>query len=380
VGNPLRVLHVVVNMNRGGAETLIMNLYRNIDRKKVQFDFLTCKPGVFDVEIKKMGGRIYRIPYISDVGHFQYVKGLDEFFLEHKEYDIVHSHLDKMSGLVLKSAKKAGVQVRIAHSHNTRSEGNLVSRIYKEIIGKYVLQHCSHKFACSREAGKWLFKTEKNILVKNGIDLVKFKPNQELKRHLKDELHINENTFILGHIGRFCVQKNHQFLINIFKEIVALRENSLLILIGDGPLQEKIMEQAKGLKLEEKIWFLGVRDDVHRLVHLFDAMVFPSFHEGLPVTLIEVQGSGVPCVISNSITKEVDQGLGLVKFLNLKEDPRSWAESVIDFRPNVSNTTVVLQKNGYDIKITAKWVMERYIQLSNKEDNRIEKYPFINTV
>ncbi len=176
MGSPLRVLHVVVNMNRGGAETLIMNLYRNIDRTKVQFDFLTCKEGVFDSEIHEMGGKIHRIPYVTEVGHSGYVKELDLFFKEHPDYEIVHSHLDKMSGLVLRAAKKAEIPVRIAHSHNTQSEGGIGAKGYKWLVGRYINWNATHMFACSEVAAKWLFGSQahKASILKNGIECDKF--------------------------------------------------------------------------------------------------------------------------------------------------------------------------------------------------------------
>ncbi len=127
MNSPIRILHAVVNMNRGGAETLIMNIYRNIDRTKVQFDFLTCKEGTFDKEIEKLGGKVHRIPYLTDVGHFQFVKMMERFFSDHPEYQTVHSHLDKMSGLVLRAAHKAQIKTRICHSHNTSSEGGFLA-------------------------------------------------------------------------------------------------------------------------------------------------------------------------------------------------------------------------------------------------------------
>lgn len=167
MGSPLRILHVVVNMNRGGAETLLMNLYRNIDRTKIQFDFLTCKPGVFDDEIIELGGKIQRISYISDVGHFRYMKELETFFVNNNYYSIVHCHMDKMSGLVLKAANKAGVPTRISHSHNTQSEGSLVAKLYKWYAGQSIFLNSTNFFACSGEAAKWLFPKSvgKSILI-----------------------------------------------------------------------------------------------------------------------------------------------------------------------------------------------------------------------
>ena len=154
MNNPIRILHVIVNMNCGGAETLLMNLYRNIDRSVIQFDFLTCKEGLFDAEIAGLDGIVYRIPYITDVGHFEYIKELDNFFSSHSHYKIVHSHLNKMSGFVLRSAKTADIPVRIAHSHSIQSNGNIAARLYKWYSGMHISPCATSKLACSIAAAK----------------------------------------------------------------------------------------------------------------------------------------------------------------------------------------------------------------------------------
>ncbi len=372
MGNPLRVLHVVVNMNRGGAETLIMNLYRNIDRKKVQFDFLTCKPGIFDVEVKKMGGRVYRIPYISDVGHFQYIKELDEFFLDHQEYDIVHSHLDKMSGLVLRSAKKAGVRVRIAHSHSTKNEGGIISGLYKWYSGIFIEKYSNIGVACSTSAAKWLFprNNKRTILIKNGIDTEQFKKSLDVKNVVRKELKISENTFVIGHVGRFTKVKNHTFLIDIFYEFHQKNKNSVLILIGDGPLREKIKEKIKILNLQQNVILPGIREDINRVIQAIDIIVFPSLYEGLPVTLVEAQSCGVSCLISDHISDEVDMGLELISKQNLKSPPISWANKLNRIRANVLDDDILKQikEKGFDIKVTANWVENFYLDI--KENGR----------
>ena len=346
MGNPLRVLHVVVNMNRGGAETLLMNLYRNIDRSKIQFDFLTCKEGVFDSEIIEMGGKIHRIPYISDVGHFGYMRALDTFFTSHSEYKIIHSHMDKMSGLVLRSAKKAGRQIRIAHSHNTSSEGGVAAKAYKSYVGKYILPSATHLFACSNSAAKWLFanKADKALILKNGIEYEKFAYSPITGKSIREELNLKEENFIVGHVGRFNHQKNHFFLVEIFSEIVKLNPHAYLLLIGEGPLKKEIQKRVNELNLIDNVKFLGVRNDVHHILKACNVMLFPSLHEGLPVTLIEAQGSGLPCVISDVITKEVDIGAGLIEYENLKSSPQVWAKKILHSHAELKDTSRIHQK------------------------------------
>ncbi|HEX6923213.1 MAG TPA: glycosyltransferase family 1 protein [Bacillales bacterium] len=360
---PKRILHAAVNMNRGGAETLIMNWYRNIDRTKVQFDFLTCKEGSFDAEIMEMGGMVHRIPYISNVGHFQYMKALDDFFSTHREYHAVHSHMDRMSGLVLRSARKADIPIRIAHSHNTKSEGGLAARGYKWYAGHFILKSASHLFACSGRASEWLYgkHASRATLLKNGVDCNRFRFSPETEKKVKEKLHLDPDGFIVGHIGRFHTQKNHSFLIESFAEIAKLYSNARLILIGDGPLKPTIEKKVVDLGLADKVKFLGVRHNVHELLQAFDVMVFPSIHEGLPVTLIEAQGVGVPCVISDAITDEADIGAGLIKYESIKNSPRTWAEKAIHMEKRRDEGPDFIKNKGFDIRTSASWLQDFYL-------------------
>jgi len=363
VVEPLRVLHTVVNMNRGGAETLLMNLYRNIDHSKVQFDFLTSKPGVFDEEIKEKGGRVHRIPYISEVGHSGYISGLDHFFRENK-YKAVHSHMDKMSGIVLKSAKKAGIPVRIAHSHNTRSEGGTAARLYKWYAGTGINSAATHLVACSEHAARWLFRTRKAQaqILQNGIECDRFRHDPATRADVRHELGISADSFVAGHVGRFVAQKNHAYLIERFAELQSVLGNAILLLAGDGPLRSQMEQKVRELNLTGKVQFLGVRSDVERLLQAFDVFVFPSHHEGLPVTLIEAQGAGLPCIISDHITREVDMGLGLIDFLPLR-NPASWVDRIIAVAQKERTRMIppdALAVQGYDIKRTARWIEDYY--------------------
>lgn len=355
-------------MNRGGAETLIMNLYRNIDRSKVQFDFLTCKEGVFDNEIVKMGGKVHRIPYISDVGHFKYVKELNNFFITNYQYKIVHSHMDKMTGLVLREAKKAGIPIRISHSHNTSSEGGIASKVYKWYAGNFILRNTTNFFACSNYAAKWLFKKKSHStkILKNGIECDKFVFSQRVREEVRRELKLDTNTFVLGHVGRFAHQKNHGFLIETFAEFHKINQDSVLILVGDGPLRLDIKKQVENLNLQDKVKFVGIRSDIQRLLQSFDVFVFPSLHEGLPVSLIEAQGSGLPCIISDNISQEVDIGSNLIEFIALS-DKGLWIEKIKGIsakhvgRKNITST---LAKQGYDIRETAANIEHFYLSIS----------------
>lgn len=371
MGGPLRILHVVVNMNRGGAETLLMNLYRNIDRSTIQFDFLTCKEGVFDKEITDLGGKIHRIPYVSEVGHSRYLKVLDTFFQSH-HYNIVHSHMDKMSGFVLRAAKKAGVPVRIAHSHNTQSEGGTAAKLYKSYSGSLIRSSANQLFACSNDAAKWLFgsKASKALVLKNGIECDKFKFSKSVRKSVREELGINDDTLVVGHVGRFNHQKNHTYLLNVFAELSKRVPKAVLLLIGDGVLKDNIEEKIKSLNLVEKVVLLGVRGDIHQLLQAFDVFAFPSKHEGLPVTLIEAQAAGLPCIISETITKEVDMEIGLVEYVPLSQKIL-WIEKITGVKKSRKTVTKALAIKGYDIRKTVRFLEGYYIRLGGTRTEKI---------
>jgi glycosyltransferase EpsD len=363
VGYPIRILHTVVNMNRGGAETLIMNLYRNIDRTMIQFDFLVHKdkPGDFEKEIESLGGKIYRLPYITEVGHFKYFAILRDFFRKHSYYNIVHSHMDCISGLVLKAAMKAGVPVRIAHSHNTQSEGKLIVRMYKKYIGMKITSCATHLLACSQQAARWLFKAQagRASIVRNGVEAKRFSYNTHIRNSIRAQLGIENDTLVVGHIGRFYHQKNHSFLIDIFSQVNKRNSNSLLLLVGDGPLKDEIKKKVKKLNLDNSVIFLGVREDIPNLLQAMDVFVFPSYHEGLPVTLIEAQASGLKCIVSDVVSKEADIGKNLLAFRNIREPAEKWAEGAITTYDRAENLEAEIKKSGYDIVHTAK-DMENY--------------------
>lgn len=370
MGSPLRILHVVVNMNRGGAEMLLMNLYRNIDREKVQFDFLTCRKGVFDQEITMMGGRVYRIPYVTEIGQRGFSRELRYFLSTHSDYKVIHSHLDKMSGLVLWAAKKEGVPIRIAHSHNTESEGNHLVKMYKWYIGNYVNRSATHLYACSDAAAKWLFghRSSQAELLKNGIDTDKFQFQAHVRTATRQALGIAKDAFVIGHVGRFSHQKNHMFLLNVFARVHKEFPFAVLLLVGDGELRDEITERIKALNIQNQVKILGVRADIPELLQAFDVFVFPSFHEGLPVTLVEAQGAGLPCIISDRITEEVDMGMGLVQYLPITEQSK-WVHHMVQIikkRESREISQETLLKRGYDIKQIAKQTESSYLMLEGQ--------------
>lgn len=365
---PLRVLHVCGIMNRGGLETLIMNIYRSIDRSVIQFDFLVHseKKGSFDEEIKQLGGRIYSLPYVTKVGHFAYVKALEKFFERHNKYRIIHSHFNAMSGLVLRAAKKAGIPIRIAHSHNTRYGVTLIENIYKNVIANMIPRNTTHYFACSQKAGEKLFGKKIGIhklkVIKNGVCTNLYQNNLEIKQAARKKLGIDQGAFVVGHVGRFQIQKNHTFLIDVFAAVKERRPKSVLLLVGDGPLRAEMQQKVIDLGIKDSVCFLGVRSDVPEIMQAMDVFAFPSLFEGLPVTLVEAQASGLHCIISDTITKEVDMGAGLITYQSIN-DKKKWIDSLLEPYPYRSSEECVniVRNSGYDILDSATWLQKFYI-------------------
>ena len=303
----IRVLHVVRGMNLGGAETFIMNVYRKIDRNKVQFDFLVSRDGEYDEEIKKLGGKIYKTKYLTDVGPFMYKRILKKFFNEHKEYEIIHSHVDKTTGIILEVASKCGIKYRISHSHSSGSSNNKLIVLYKDYLGNKIIKYATNLFACSDEAARWLFKSRSDeaVVINNGIDFNKFSYNDNKREKIRSKYNIEDNTLVIGHVGRMEKVKNHKFLLELFSLYNAKNQNSILLLIGDGSLRSELEEYSKGLNIDDKVIFVGNTLDVNEYYNAMDIFVFPSLYEGLPFTLIESQVNGLPVIASNNIDKKV---------------------------------------------------------------------------
>ncbi len=369
---PLRILHVIGIMNRGGAETMIMNLYRNIDRSKIQFDFVenSCDNAAYDREIESLGGKIFRCPHYNGKNHFQYKKWWNSFFQTHSgEYQIIHGHIGSTAAIYLKIAKRYGLYT-IAHSHSSGTDRSLKSLLY-QVMSRPTRSIADWFFACSDTAGRDRYGAsvvsgDRYKVLNNAVDTKIFQFNPVTRAQTRAHLAIDQYT-VLGHIGRFTGEKNHAFVLKIFKEILLLDPNCRLLLIGDGPLKRKMQGLAEELGVAENVLFLGIRSDVNRLVQAMDLLIFPSIYEGLPVTLVEAQTSGLPCVISDHIPKECILTHDLVTIMSLESSAFDWAKHCLSrTNENRFDRRLEIIDKGYDIKATARWLQGFYEEMAEK--------------
>lgn len=304
----IRVAQVIGKANSGGVESCIMNYYRNIDKTKIQFDFLvenTCKIINKD-KIEAMGGKVIIIPPYTKI--FKYIKELKRIFKE-GNYDIVHSNMNALSVFTLFAAWLAKIKVRIAHSHSTTNKKEWKKNLIKNILRPFSKVFATDYFACSELAGRWLFGNRtfnkgKVTIINNAIEVDKFLFNEEVRNQMRKELNI-EDKFVIGHVGRFVEQKNHTFLIDIFYEVQKERPNSILLLVGDGPLYNEIYQKVEKLGILDKVIFAGVHKHPERYYQAMDVFILPSLYEGLPVVGIEAQANTLPCLFADTITKEI---------------------------------------------------------------------------
>lgn len=366
--NKKRILHIHGGMNMGGTESVIMNLYRNIDRNRFEFYFttMTKESCAYDNEIIALGGNIIYINPKYKVGFLKHFKELYTLF-KSENYDVIHSHMNFHGGIVALIGKISGCKKIVCHAHNTKDDGVGLKRKFEILIlRKFIRIFSDELVACGREAGEFVFgKNAKYTLLNNAVDLKRFNPkvtDDILK--LKKEYCL-ENKLILGHVGRFMEQKNHKFIIKIIEKLSKKNSDFIFVFIGDGELKSEFIKEIKEKRLDKYVLTLGLRDDVEKWLKVFDIMVFPSLHEGLPVTLIEAQATGLKCIISDTISIDTDMGLGLVEFIGIdsgKED--EWAERILNTRKErVSNEEKIINamdKKGYLLSGIIKKISKIY--------------------
>ena len=352
-----RVLHIVGVMNKGGAETFIMNLYRNINRTEIQFDFIVHSEiaGDYDQEIKQLGGKIHVIPSKSE-GMFKSLVSLMKV-VKGNQYKVVHRHGSNCTILLdLVIAKLAGAKILIAHSHNTNSLNKKLHFLLRKVFNFQSFI----RVACSEDAGYWMYGGKKFDILKNCIDVEKFSFDSNKRYKVREKLEIN-NQVVIGHVGRLTAVKNHEFLLNVFKEFLKFKPNSILLIVGKGELESHLKEVAKKLAIEKSVVFLGIRDDINELMQAMDILVFPSIYEGLPLTLIEAQASGLKCLVSSNIASEVKITDDLV-FKDLEDSYVEWAKSILALTEDINrnDNKKKIEMSGYSIDKTISVLQRIY--------------------
>lgn len=378
---PIRVLHVLGTTNLGGAESRIMELYRCIDRSKVQFDFLvhTEKEGHYSKEIRELGGHIYSVVRFKLVNLIEYKKALKAFFKEHHEFATVQGHMTSTASIYLPIAKKENPSViTIAHARSAGVDKGVKGYVTKALRSS-LKKKTDYCFTCSKEAGiavfgkKWV-ELGNVWTIPNAIDASRFQYNANVRREVREELGI-QDKFVIGHVGRFGFMKNHEFLVDVFAELCKEREDMALVLIGKGEEEERIHEKLRELSLEDKVLFLGNRFDVERYYQAFDYFVFPSTFEGFPGSVAEAQAAGLHCLVSDKITREVAL-TELVSYRSIEEEPKLWAEEILknaDAARIRENTREAIAEKGFDVRTQAALMEEFYRTGKNPPGSRKDK-------
>lgn len=341
-----------------GITSVIMNYYRNIDREKIQYDFILGCGAMEWVkeEINELGGRVY------DIGGrnkrtVRYIHNIIKIIKENK-YNIVHIHGNSATMYIdVLAAKLGGANVRIAHSHNSTCNHKIIHSFLKKPLNKIVTE----PVACSEVAGKWIFD-KKFKVINNGIDINKFTFNQSIRDEYRKKLGIS-NKFVIGHVGHFSYQKNHQYLIEVFSEVVKRNPSAILILIGDGKLKCDVEIQINQLGLQDNVLMLGKRSDTAQLMQAMDIFVFPSRFEGLPVVLVEAQAAGLECIVSSEITREVNE-TNKIKYLNLESGISVWSKEILKFKEKYSRNDVkeIMINSKFNIKREVKKIERIYLK------------------
>ncbi len=370
---PNRILCVFGGLDRGGSETMCMNIYRNIDRTKLQFDFVkhVSKKCHYEDEILALGGRIFTAPTYKIYNHISYKKWWKNYFKEHPEHNIVHGHYFTISAIYLGIAKKFG-RTTIAHSHATAATFS-IKAVIKNVLQCRIRYIADYFMGCSQVAGEWLFgkkiaSSEKYFNLRNAIDAESYIYDENAASDARRQLGYTPEDRVIGHVGRFTEQKNHMFLMDVFKELYRQDSRYKLLLIGEGPLTKDVREKIAEYHLESAVCVAGVRTDVNRLMMGMDLFLFPSKWEGLGIVLIEAQATACPCVTSTAVPQEAKIS-ELVEFIDLNAPIDYWVERIrstsID-RDNRTNMYATVVDAGYDIHDSAKWVEEFYLSIAEK--------------
>lgn len=384
MGEAVRVLHVLGNTNLGGAESRIMDLYRHTDRNRVQFDFLvhSREEGFFEKEIRELGGRIFRVPRFRIYNYFSYRKALKEFFQKHHEFALVQGHMTSTAAIYLPIAKKAGVKKTAAHARSAGVDKGLKGTMTR-FLRRNLADKADYLFTCSELAGISVYgekavREGKTIFIPNAIDCAGFTFDPEKRKKLREELGLTD-ALIIGHVGRFHYAKNHEYLLRVFAELCRMSAGAggstaetgadqkyHLILLGEGPLMEDTRKLAEELGVADRVHFLGNHKNIADYYQAMDYFVYPSRYEGMPGTIVEAQASGLPCLMSDTICREVI-ATELVETMSIEKEPKVWAEelqrridALVSKQENREKYAAKMAAAGFDVQTQAERMMRFY--------------------
>lgn len=372
--NKIKVLQVIGTLHIGGAENVAMNLYRYIDRDKFEFHYLVYSSNVegYEKEVLELGGKVIRLKRKGGNDR-AFQKALCQI-MKDNQYDIVHSHLMFHNAIVMKCAYKVGIKNRISHAHSTKNKlcnsyfECFLQFLYQSLSRAQIQKYATHYIACGADAGDFLYGKKlfekKGKVLNNGINIDQFNYNPEVRKKIREKYNLSDR-YVYGNAAHFIPLKNHKFLLNVFQKIKKVQDNAYLILMGDGELKEEIENEVVQMGLKESVLFTGNISNVNEILQALDMFIMPSVYEGLPLSLIESQAAGLRCVVSDSITKELDV-CGLLQFLPLEKGTDYWAEKCLEYsKYDRVSTKELIRDAGYDVKKNGEDVGEWYINMLN---------------
>lgn len=357
----VRVLHFVSSLNiNSGVMAVIMNYYRFIDKNEIQFDFVYFREfnESYTSEIKQLGGNTF---YLRTNNKLEVISKVKSFLSQYgSEFDILHIHEAYMSRFLYKCAHQSGINKVVVHSHTTRYSDSKIGQMRNKALCHNIWKYADELFACSIAAGDFLYKGHDFFLMKNAIDVSKYRYNEKVRKEYRMKLNIG-NSFVIGHVGRFDEQKNHRFILDVFSATHRELPNSKLLLVGDGPLKKEIEEKVRKLNLEDAVLFLGRRNDTEKLYQAMDCFILPSLYEGLPMVGVEAQAAGLPCIFSDSITEEVN----LCNSIYLPiYNSALWSKATIGWKYYVRvDSSEYVSRKGFDIRKEAYALQKKYKEM-----------------
>lgn len=364
---PIRILQYIGSLNIGGSQTMIMNYYRNIDRSKIQFDFIVDRKNdtFFVSEIESMGGRIYYLDYLKGYNIINFKKQWNLFFKKHPEYKVIHCHVRSVASIVLKIAKKHGLRT-LCHSHST-SNGKGIKSLMKWFLQKKIPKYSDYLLACSEESAIWLYgennyKNNNCVIINNAIDTKKFLYNENIRNSVRKKIDL-ENKKIIIQVGRFVDVKNYFYTIELFSKLLKTNSDYFLLLVGNGPLKQTMTNKIQILGLENDAQILENRNDVNELLQASDVYLMPSIFEGLPLSLVEAQAASLPCIISKNISggKIIKE---LIYDLDINNNYDEWMEKIKEVSDlKRKNRLREIEKSGFDIDKNVDKLINIYLEL-----------------